>query len=185
MKCIIASEIHCSSYFCKKLIEKFNEEKADRLLLLGDILYHGPRNDLPKEYNPKEVIKILNELADKIVCVRGNCDAEVDQMVLKFPIMADYTIIDLGQTLIYATHGHIFNEENPLPVAKNSVMICGHFHVPAARQHENYLYLNTGSISLPKENSWNSYIIFDGKTFIWKDLESNKEMLNIPLKSNY
>lgn len=184
MKWIIASDIHGSSFYCKKLIEKFHEENADRLLLLGDILYHGPRNDLPKEYNPKAVISMLNELSDKIICVRGNCDSEVDQMVLNFPIMAEYIILDTGKNLIYATHGHIFNENNPIKSVKNAVMICGHFHVPVFKKHDDYLYLNTGSVSLPKENSWHNYITFDGDRFSWKDLMTGQEKLNICLSSD-
>ena len=185
MKWLIASDIHGSSFYCKKLLEKFNEEKADRLLLLGDILYHGPRNDLPKEYNPKIVTALLNEYSEKISCVRGNCDSEVDQMVLNFPIMAEYAILAVGSRLIFATHGHIFNEVNPLKMPSGSVLICGHFHVPKILKHENYLYLNTGSVSLPKENSWHSYILFDGDRFYWKDLKNGEEKLSIRLSSEY
>ena len=113
-KLMIASDIHGSAYYCRKMLEAFDREQADRLLLLGDILYHGPRNDLPKEYAPKEVIKMLNERKNRIFCVRGNCDTEVDQMVLEFPILADYAIIPIDDRLIYATHGHHFNL-NALP----------------------------------------------------------------------
>ena len=110
MKLMFASDIHGSAYYCRKMLEAFQEEKAERLVLLGDILYHGPRNDLPKEYAPKEVIALLNPMKDKIYAVRGNCEAEVDQMVLNFPVMADYCVILADGKAIYATHGHIYNE---------------------------------------------------------------------------
>ena len=126
MKFLIASDIHGSAFYCKMLMDRINDEKADRVLLLGDILYHGPRNDLPKDYDPKAVIDMLNSIKDMIFCVRGNCDTEVDQMVLKFPILADYAVIPLGQRLIYATHGHIFNEEN-LPPMEDMQFLEVHF----------------------------------------------------------
>lgn len=110
MKWFIASDIHGSAYYCRRMLERYKKENADRLLLLGDVLYHGPRNDLPEGYAPKEVIEMLNAIKDDILCVRGNCEAEIDQMVLKFPVLADYAIIDLEGSLIYATHGHIYNE---------------------------------------------------------------------------
>ena len=118
MKLMIASDIHGSAYYCRKMLEAYKREDADRLLLLGDILYHGPRNDLPKDYNPKEVIAMLNPMKQELLCVRGNCDTEVDQMVLDFPVMADYALILYGERNLYATHGHIYNENN-LPPLKN------------------------------------------------------------------
>lgn len=172
MKIMIASDIHGSAYYCQKMMERFDEEKAERLLLLGDLLYHGPRNDLPRDYAPKQVISMLNERSDKILCVRGNCDAEVDQMVLKFPIMADYLVLFANERSLYATHGHKFNEETPLPCAKNSILLCGHFHVPKIVEHEDYVYLNVGSVSIPKENSFHSYMIFENGKFVWKDIEN-------------
>ena len=174
MKWIIASDLHGSAYYCRKLFEKFEEERADKILLLGDLLYHGPRNDLPKEYNPKAVISMLNSHAEQLVCVRGNCDAEVDQMVLDFPMMADYAVLDCGKASIYATHGHVYNEENPLKFSKGNIMICGHFHVPCIHIHENFIYMNDGSLSLPKENSFHSFMTFDGKDFLWHDLETGE-----------
>ena len=109
MKLFIASDIHGSAYWCGKMLDRFASSGAERLLLLGDLLYHGPRNDLPKGYDPKEVTKMLNAIADKLICVRGNCDSEVDQMVLEFPIMADYAYICIGEQRIFATHGHLFS----------------------------------------------------------------------------
>ena len=122
MKLLIASDIHGSAYYCKKLIEAFESEKADRILLLGDILYHGPRNDLPLEYAPKAVISLLNPLKSKIFCVRGNCDTEVDQMVLDFPVLADYGVIPVGERIIYATHGHIYNENKLPPLSYGDIL---------------------------------------------------------------
>ena len=171
MKWLIASDIHGSAYYCEKLIEAYREEKADKLLLLGDILYHGPRNDLPRDYAPKKVIALLNPYAKEIVCVRGNCDAEVDQMVLDFPIMADYALLTAGNITIFATHGHIYNTKN-VPLVKNGdILLHGHTHIPACEKQEGYTYLNPGSVSIPKESSPHSYMIFDGNTFEWRELE--------------
>jgi putative phosphoesterase len=181
MKWLIASDIHGSFFWCRKLLEKFRAENCSRILLLGDILYHGPRNNLPDGYDPKKVAEILNEIAEKIVCVRGNCDSEVDSMVLNFETGADYTVLDSGKNLIFATHGHIFNEKNPPKFAENSVLLCGHFHVPAVHRNEKFVYLNAGSVSIPKENSFHSYVIFDGENFVWKDLNSAEEKLRFSL----
>lgn len=130
-KLMIASDIHGSAYYCRKMLEAFDREQADRLLLLGDILYHGPRNDLPKEYAPKEVIKMLNERKTKIFCVRGNCDTEVDQMVLEFPILADYAVFPAADRLIYATHGHHFHMNQLPPLQPGDILLHGHTHIPA------------------------------------------------------
>lgn len=170
MKIMIASDIHGSAFYCDKMLRAYQEEKADRLLLLGDILYHGPRNDLPKDYNPKEVIAMLNPLKNQIFCVRGNCDTEVDQMVLDFPIMADYCILPVGDHLVYATHGHIYNEGNLPPLGEGDILLHGHTHVPANIEHEYYTYMNPGSISIPKENSEHSYMILEHDQFTWKSL---------------
>ena len=111
MKILFASDIHGSAYYCRRLLDIYKETKASRMVILGDILYHGPRNDLPKEYAPKEVIAMLNPLKDQIYAVRGNCDTEVDQMVLQFPILADYALLVLDGKTFYATHGHVFNQD--------------------------------------------------------------------------
>lgn len=174
MKYMFASDIHGSAYYCEKMLARFNEEKADRLVLLGDLLYHGPRNYLPMEYEPKRVIELLNAYKDVIWCVRGNCDAEVDQMVLEFPIMAEYCLITEGKQLIMATHGHVFNMENPPKLQKGDILLHGHTHVPANVETETFRYLNPGSVSLPKEGSVNSYMIFENGCFIWKDLEGKE-----------
>lgn len=173
MKWFIASDIHGSFYYAEKMAEAFKKEQADKMLLLGDILYHGPRNDLPRDYNPKKVIELLNDLREDIICVRGNCDAEVDQMVLSFPIMADYTIINECGISIFATHGHKFNEEN-LPLINFDVLLCGHTHIPKFTRCEKYTYINPGSVSIPKENSHHGYIIFENGNFTFYDFDSNK-----------
>lgn len=171
MKIMIASDIHGSIYYCEKMLEAFEKENADKLLLLGDILYHGPRNDLPKGYNPKEVIEQLNKIKEKILCVRGNCDTEVDQMVLEFPILADYCIIYAGKKMIFATHGHNFNCDNLPPLQKGDILLHGHTHVPACAQQENYLYVNPGSVSIPKEQTENGYMILNDNLLEWKNLK--------------
>ena len=171
MKLFIASDIHGSAYYCRKLLTAFEREKANKLLLLGDVLYHGPRNDLPLEYAPKEVIAMLNGIKDRILCVRGNCDTEVDQMVLEFPVLADYAILCVGERAIYATHGHVYNESKLPPLQKGDILLHGHTHVPKCVEHGDYLYVNPGSVSIPKENSHHSYMTFDDNEFVWKDLD--------------
>ena len=174
MKWMIASDLHGSAYYCRKMLEAFEREGADRLFLLGDLLYHGPRNDLPREYAPKEVIPLLNGKKEKLLCVRGNCDAEVDQMVLEFPVMADYAVLPVGQRLIYATHGHIYHVKNLPPLAPGDVLLHGHTHGPAWTEFgQGNLYLNPGSVSIPKENSPHSYMTLEGNTMQWKELESS------------
>ena len=176
MKLVIASDIHGSAYYCRKLLERLEEEKEDRLILLGDVLYHGPRNDLPKDYAPKEVIAMLNPLKEKILCVRGNCDTEVDQMVLEFPILADYGFLYEKGRMIFLTHGHVFNEKNLPMLGKGDILLHGHTHVPVCREHETYTYLNPGSVSIPKEESAHSYMTYEYGLFQWKDLEGQVYM---------
>lgn len=176
MKWFIASDIHGSEYYCKQMLSAYDREQADRMLLLGDILYHGPRNDLPKDYAPKSVIALLNERKQDIVCVRGNCDTEVDQMVLEFPVLSDYCVIDLGGNLVYATHGHVYGEQNPPPLHDGDILLCGHTHVPKCVAHEGFLYMNPGSVSIPKENSHHGYMILEDGVFIWKDFAGNEVM---------
>jgi putative phosphoesterase len=174
MKWLIASDIHGSAYSCRKLIDCFVRESAERMLLLGDVLYHGPRNDLPREYAPKEVIELLNARRDDILCVRGNCDTEVDQMVLQFPMMADYAFLELEGRTLFATHGHHFNTQNPPPLRKGEVLLHGHTHVPAWENQGDYWYLNPGSVSIPKENTARGYITLTGGVFRWKALNGEE-----------
>ncbi|MBE5901981.1 MAG: phosphodiesterase [Lachnospiraceae bacterium] len=171
MKWLVASDIHGSAYYCKKLLEAMDEEQADKLLLLGDLLYHGPRNALPKDYDPPKVYEMLNSVKDKIVAVRGNCDCEVDQMVLDFPILADYMVLSVGDRLIYATHGHVINKANPLPFVKGAYLLYGHTHVPANEDCGDFTYLNPGSVSIPKEGSDHSYMIITPEEIRFGKLE--------------
>lgn len=174
MKLFIASDIHGSSYYCQKLINAFENEKADRILLLGDILYHGPRNDLPKEYDPKKVIEMLNKYCDKILSVRGNCDSEVDQMVLNFPCLADYTLLFDEDKTIFITHGHIYNAENMPKIKAGDVLLHGHTHVTACEKLDcGAYYINPGSVSIPKNNTQRGYLIFEKSTFIFKNLDGD------------
>ena len=165
MKYMFASDIHGSAYFCKRMLEAYKAENGDRLILLGDLLYHGPRNDLPRDYAPKEVIALLNGYKNELYVVRGNCDAEVDQMVLQFPIMADYCMIMDGERTIYASHGHICNEENLPPMKNGDIVIRGHTHVLRADKKENYTILNPGSVSIPKEGNIPTYAVLEDGLF--------------------
>lgn len=177
MKIFIASDIHGSAFYCEKLIEAFKREEADRILFLGDILYHGPRNDLPEGYNPKAVIEMLNKYSGIITSVRGNCDSEVDQMVLDFPVLADYTLMFNNKTTIFVTHGHIYNTQNMPKIKAGDVLLHGHTHVTACEKTEcGAYYLNPGSVSIPKENTQRGYMVFNDGEFVWKTLEGETIM---------
>lgn len=174
MKLMFASDIH-GDYDCAcATLEKYREEKAEQLILLGDLLYHGPRNDIPRGYAPKKVIALLNENKNHLTCVRGNCDTEVDQMVLAFPILADYLLIFEGGRRFFITHGHHYNTETPPLLAPGDVLIHGHTHVLAVQSFGDGLtYLNPGSVSLPKENNPPSYMIYEDGIFTVKDFDGN------------
>lgn len=171
MKLMIASDVHGSLYYCDKMLKAYSDEHAERLILLGDLLYHGPRNDLPKDYNPKQVIRRLNEVKNELIAVRGNCDAEVDQMVLEFPIMADMTVICLEDRIAYASHGHIYSTDKLLPLKAGDIFLQGHTHIPMAKEQDQIILLNPGSVSIPKENYPNSYGIMDSEGFIVKSFD--------------
>ena len=173
MKIMIASDIHGSAYYCRKMLDRYAAEGADRLLLLGDLLYHGPRNDLPRDYAPKQVIEMLIELKDRILCVRGNCDTEVDQMVLPFPILADYALIQAGDRTVFATHGHNHNLDKLPPLRQGDILLHGHTHVPKCVDVDGITYMNPGSVSIPKEGSRHGYMILQDGDFRWKDLDGN------------
>lgn len=174
MKLMIASDLHGSAFYCRQLLAAMEREQPDKLLLLGDILYHGPRNDLPEGYAPKEVIAMLNPLREQLLCVRGNCDTEVDQMVLDFPILADYALLYAGFRTVFATHGHHSNTACPPPLAKGDILLHGHTHVPAWQEFgSGNLYLNPGSVAIPKGNSAHSYMMLTDSGFAWKDLEGS------------
>ena len=165
MKLMIASDIHGSAYYCKKMINAFEEHHPEKLILLGDVLYHGPRNELSREYSPKETAAMLNSLRSKIICVRGNCDSEVDQMMLDFPILADYALIYADGLNMFATHGHTYNSENLPPLNNGDILLHGHTHIPIIMDMGIYTYINPGSISIPKNGSDNSYLIMDNGKF--------------------
>ncbi len=170
MKIMFASDIHGSAFYCRKMLEIFEASGAERLVLLGDILYHGPRNDLPKEYAPKEVIAMLNPLKNRILAVRGNCDTEVDQMVLEFPILADYGVFMIDGKCVYATHGHVFNENHLPPLSQGDILIHGHTHILEAKQVNTEHFgtitiLNPGSVSIPKGGNPGTYAVLEDGVF--------------------
>ncbi|MBU3191630.1 phosphodiesterase [Clostridium bowmanii] len=171
MKIFIISDIHGSLFFLKKALVRYKEEGASYIVMLGDALYHGPRNPLPEDYNPQEVANLLNEYKDKIIAVRGNCDSEVDQMLIEYPMMADYSIMLCNNRRLFLTHGHIYNQDNMPSLSENDVLVHGHTHVPVAEKHNKIYILNPGSLSLPKENNPNSYAILQDNLFQIKDLE--------------
>lgn len=172
MKIMVASDIHGSALYARELLAAMDRESPDKLLLLGDLLYHGPRNDLPDGYAPKEVIELLNVRAQRLLCVRGNCEAEVDQMVLSFPVMADYCVLFLGGRTVFATHGHRFNAANPPPMQPGDILLHGHTHVPAWENlEESRLCLNPGSVSLPRNGSSRSYMLLSENEVLWKTLQ--------------
>ena len=172
---LIASDIHGDAKTTAELIARYKDSGAEKLVLLGDILYHGPRNDLPEGYAPKEVIALLNEIKEDILCVRGNCDTEVDQMVLDFPVLADYAYLSIDGLRIFATHGHNYNTEKKPPLVKGDILLHGHTHVPTVKDFGNgNFYINPGSVSIPKENSPKSYILYEDRTFSFCKLSGEK-----------
>lgn len=163
MKLLIASDIHGSAYWCGKLMEVAEKEAPDKIILLGDLLYHGPRNDLPRDYAPKQVIPMLSKYKDIILAVRGNCDAEVDQMVLPFPCLADFSILLCDGVTIYLTHGHHDNPDKLPPLEQGSVFLSGHTHVKMDEVRNGIRCGNPGSVSIPKDGSHSCMIWEDGK----------------------
>lgn len=175
MKLMIASDLHGSAYYTRALLRAFAQSGAERLLLLGDLLYHGPRNDLPREYAPREVIALLNARRDRLLCVRGNCDCEVDQMVLEFPILADYAALLWEGRTVYATHGHVWNASKLPPLCPGDVLLHGHTHVPAwDTLPGGILCLNPGSVAIPKDGSAPSCMVLDGARAEWHALDSGR-----------
>jgi hypothetical protein len=178
-KLLIASDIHGSAKWCRELVAAYKKEKADKLLLLGDVLYHGPRNPLPDEYSPKDVVKMLGEFADKIIAVRGNCESEVDQMVLPFNVSSDYATVLVDDIEMVLSHGH----RAVPPMHKGDVYITGHTHVPlSVFEGEGYLHLNPGSTSLPKEGSAHGYIVYENGTFTFKSLDGEQVLPAVTVK---
>ncbi|MBR6755688.1 MAG: phosphodiesterase [Peptococcaceae bacterium] len=170
MKIMIASDLHGSVSACRQLLACFERERPEKLLLLGDLLYHGPRNDLTQEYDPKKVAEMLNDIQDKIICVRGNCDTEVDQAMLEFPIMAEYTILNLEDRIIFATHGHRFQQGNALILEPGDIVVQGHTHLAGKENRGHYHCLNPGSAALPRGGSKAGYILLEDNIFSWKTL---------------
>ena len=179
MKILFASDLHGSASATEMVLSRFEQENCDRLILLGDLLYHGPRNDLPDRYDPKAVTAMLNSYPVTPLCVRGNCDAEVDQMVLTFPIRADYMLLPLDNgRCAFVTHGHLFNTECPPPHKAGDVLIHGHTHVHGVWQQEDYTYINPGSAALPKEGQPKSYMVFEDGLFEIKALETGETLMS-------
>ena len=178
MKLMIASDIHGSAKWCRRLVQRFEDEHAERLVLLGDLLYHGPRNALPEEYDPKAVIEMLNAVSDRLICVRGNCDCDVDQMVLHFPILAEYAYLFADGMAICCVHGHKVTDNGIASLCPGDILLQGHTHVPLCAENDGHLCLNPGSVSIPKENSPHSYMILENGVFHWKDLENGEVWLN-------
>ena len=176
MKWFVFSDLHGSAYWCEKTLEAFDRERADRMVFLGDVLNHGPRNDLPERYGPPEVIDMLNKRRDSILAVCGNCDSDVDQAVLAYPMKAEYAVFSVGGRMIYATHGHVYNENNLPPLRKGDILLHGHTHIPACEDHGDFLYVNPGSVAIPKGGSTNSYMIITEDGMEWKDMDGNVTM---------
>ena len=171
MKYLIVSDIHGSRYYTEKLDNIINEEKPDKIILLGDLYYHGPRNPLPKEYDPKRVAEILNSYKEEILAVRGNCDAEVDQTISEFKI-EEKLVLEMNDKKIFFTHGHKYNMDN-LPNERIDMLVYGHFHTGFIKEKEGIIFVNAGSITLPKNNTKNSYLIIDEEKVFLKDIDGN------------
>ena len=174
MRIVFMSDIHGVPSALEAALAAADALGYDRLALLGDLLYHGPRNGVPDFYDPVKVARMLNARKDSIVAVRGNCDAEVDQMMFEFPMMADYSVVDAGAERFFLTHGHRWNEYNLPPLGMGTVLVHGHTHVPACEKRDGVTYLNPGSLSIPKENSPHSYMTLENGLFLWKELESGE-----------
>lgn len=176
MKLLIASDIHGSAEHCELLLKAYERERPDKVLLLGDSLYHGPRNGLPQDYDTKRTMELLNSLRKEILSVRGNCDSEVDQMVLQFPLMNTYEMIDVDGLTLFATHGHVYSPSSPPPFVEFDVMLNGHTHISALRELDHFYYVNPGSTSIPKGGTENSYIVYENRCFILYRLKDGTEI---------
>jgi len=184
MRLFIASDIHGSAKFLSQLLDRVHAEKPDKVLLLGDLLYHGPRNDLPDGYNPKEVAALLNENAQNLLCVRGNCEAEVDQMMLSFPVLSDSCLLFADGVEFFLTHGHHHNPDSLPPLKKGNVLLTGHTHIPHFLVKDGVFCVNPGSVSIPKANSPHSYRVWENGVFTWKDLSGAAYAVRTPDAEN-
>ncbi len=171
MKYLIASDLHGSAFYLKKLLEAFEIEGAKKLILLGDIYNHGPRNPLPKDYSPMEVSSLLNGIKDRLIVIKGNCDSAVDTMISEFDFLEHMALTSLDKT-VFLTHGHVYNKDN-LPKTSFDAIIYGHFHTGFVQKKDGLVVANTGSLSLPKQNTANSYIILEDGVLALKDLDGN------------
>ena len=179
MKLFVASDIHGSSYYCKKMMDAYREEKADKMLLLGDLLCHIHQEHLLREYDPQKVIDLLNEEANDILCVRGHCEENVDPKLLKFPVVAGFCVICIGNRAIYFSHGHMLASELKVPLQDGDIILQGHTHVPKFELINGVYHMNPGSIALPQENSYQGYMTIDENVFTWKDLDGNVVMKQV------
>lgn len=176
MKILIASDIHGSSYYAKKLYKIFETEKPDQVFLLGDFLYHGPHNEMPKDYDVKETIRILKKMESKIIAVKGNCDSDVDLKYLGFEIEDNFRMLNVDGIQMYLTHGHI---NDMLPKRElGSLLITGHTHV----YNMDKKYINPGSISLPREHDNHTYIMYDNHNFYLFDIETRRLLQKLTVK---
>lgn len=175
MKLLIASDIHGSAEYCELLLSAYRREKPDKILLLGDALYHGPRNHLPEDYDTKRTMEILNSLKSDIIAVRGNCDSEVDQMVLEFPLMNTYEMIETDGLVLFATHGHVYSPSSQPPFVEFDVMLNGHTHISALQDTGAFYYVNPGSVSIPKGGTQHSYAVYENRCFTLHRLQDGAE----------
>jgi putative phosphoesterase len=169
MKFLIASDLHGSAFYTDKLLERFIEEKADKLILLGDIYNHGPRNPLPEEYNPQKVASMLNAIKEKLIVIKGNCDSQVDTMISEFSFIEDAVIVS-GNKTVFCTHGHVYNRDN-LPATAFDAVVYGHFHTGFVENENGVIVANAGSVSLPKNGTPNSYLILEDGKLTLKDID--------------
>lgn len=176
MKLMIASDLHGCAQYCSALLDAYRREGAEKLVLLGDLLYHGPRNGVPEAYDPAAVIDLLNGAKDELICIRGNCDSDVDQMVLEFPIMSEFAVLFAFGRRLYLTHGHVMNEDNPPKVQSGDIVLSGHTHIPVCHNKNGVLFMNPGSVSIPKGGSERGYMIIDEDAAIWKTLDGKVYM---------
>ena len=173
MKWFVFSDLHGSAYYCKKVFEAFDREGAERILFLGDTFNGGPGTEPFERFGPPEIIDALNAHRDLIIAVRGNCDGDIDQAVLDFPLNKEPVAVDMGSRKVWLTHGHVFNENNTPPLSRGDILLHGHTHIPTWEVHEDFIYANPGSVALPKGGSPNSYMILAEDGMTWKDMDGN------------